>query len=131
MSVTVLVDFQRVTERAILVHYENTPVWLPKSQIENWGANQDHVAAVRGSEITLVLSDWIAREKNITSNTTADDSPINEEKFQVVAFERTINGEYSSTAHRVEAEGRVWCTCEDSQTAMMIAAALTLTEGKV
>lgn len=129
MSVHVIVDFQRFTDRAVLVHYNNEPHWIPKSQIENWATVDTDVG--RGDEMTLVLSDWIARQKNITSNTEPDDSPINEEKFQVVAFERTINGEVSSTAHRVEAEGRVWCTCEDSQTAMMIAAALTLTEGKI
>jgi len=129
MSVAVIVEFQRVTERAILVHYEHTPVWLPKSQIENWGADQEHANAQRGNEITLVLSDWIARQKNITSSTTADDSPIDEDKYQVEIF---LDEHRPADINFTVKEGdSVLCFARDERTAKMIAAAMALTEGKV
>lgn len=124
MSVPILVEFRRDTPRAILVHLDNAPVWLPKSQIENWN---NTLSWTEGEEVTLILSNWIARQKGITSNTTPDDSPINEEKWQVLATE---TGE-GRTVHFVMSEGVEWCRCDDPRIATMIAAALTLTDGKV
>lgn len=128
MSVTVLVEYQRQTERALLVHYNNEPHWLPKSQIESNG-RETWGDTVRGDEIRLVLSDWIARQKNITSNTAADDSPINEDKYTVdiaLAEHAPFNINF-----RVCCEGDVICYATTERSANMIAAAMALTEGKV
>lgn len=50
---------KRETEKALLVNIDDTEeVWIPKSQIDD-----DSEVRKAGDSGTLVISDWIAREK--------------------------------------------------------------------
>lgn len=71
MTVEILCTFVHNTTRAISVEYNGETIWLPKSQISGVP-----VSLTQGQQLTLVLTDWIARQKNIT----AADAPIDENK---------------------------------------------------
>lgn len=136
MTVVVTCKFLRHTQRAVLVDLsvddgtgmesfsQAVNTWLPLSQIEN-ARDVNFEGLARGCELTLNLSDWIARQKNITGASAEADL----ERF-------TVEGTPISDVHerfpfRVMDGGTWMCYCPTSRTAQMIAAALNMTQGKV
>lgn len=118
MPVDIRAEFRHATPRAIQVVYNDDTMWLPLSQISGYSAQ----VAV-GETIVLRLSDWIARQKNIT----AADAPVDEDKYTVMEVP-VADGTIRFVVGNALEE---YCRCSDVRKARMIAAALALTEGKV
>ncbi len=133
MPVTLNFLFQRQTERAILVtHGDGEPVWMPKSQLIGNQPVWDELG--RGGEITLTLTDWIAREKGLSGQrmfeaaTPAAPLPdVNEDKFSTAA----LSGVAFLYTHGVYEDGVLICVTKSERDAQMIAAAMALTEGRL
>lgn len=49
------------TEKAILVEIEGEKVWIPKGEI----AEESEVWSKKNGKGTLIISEWIAREKGL------------------------------------------------------------------
>ena len=62
MSVTITCKIMRTTEKAVCVEYGDESLWLPRSQIE--GGLDDSLDL--GGPGSLTVSDWIAKQKNLT-----------------------------------------------------------------
>lgn len=123
MSVSISGKLKRVSARALLIDLENgeDAQWLPFSQIDDCDADTFSSDDI-GQTVELEISDWIARQKNIR--------PVNLERYEAVA--NLQDWCYpAQTAFSVMDGSTVLCRCEDRRTAVMIAAALNLTQGKV
>lgn len=121
----------RRTERALLLDLtedsggfeviQERVEWIPLSQI----VSSDIVFldnVVLGDSVTLLLSDWIARQKNLT-----DERAVGEENL-----ERFVSRDTAACSDVFDtATTTIMCQCVDIQHARMIAAALNLTQGKV
>lgn len=122
MPVDIRATFQRMTERAILVTHNDENIWLPKSHV-SFSASTAIADLQTGTEHTLRLSDWIARQKNILPEAT-----VNEELYAAQIPLTSFSGPCFAVRH---SNGEVMCYAPTEQKARMIAAALILTEGKV
>lgn len=60
---------KRETAAAICFNFENTDMWFPLSQV-----NSIHrtFSAINGTLDSIVITEWIARQKNITTASLAD-----------------------------------------------------------
>ncbi len=124
MPVEIRATFLIGTQRAIHVEHNGEQMWLPKSQISGLP-----MSLTQGQELSLTLTDWIARQKNIT----AADAPVNEDRY-------TVHLHWQGGVPDLNVDGiaivdnstsAVMCWCANERSARMIAAALALTEGKV
>lgn len=132
MPVTITGKFKRASDRAVLLDLsieEDTGLesfadnlhWFPRSQL--LPRNPDFSCVATDAQVTIQITDWIARQKNITSNVNVPEVDL--EHFVV---------EYlpAENVHVVYDPDRMrWCTCDNARYARMIAAALNLTQGKV
>lgn len=114
MSVTIKAVFQTMAAsgKAICVKYNDESIWLPVSQIEDSSCPYDEMS--RGAEVELVLSDWIAKQKNITMA----------ENYEA----RAATGTQWTVIHIPT--GNTMCVALE-RNAHIIAAALNMTEGKL
>lgn len=121
MSVTISGKLKRLSQRALLIDLEdgNDAQWIPFSQIDDFeeGTFDDSV----GQSIELDISDWIAGQKNIR--------PVNLERYDVGPSVTDNNETWVSVVDRQN--GPEMCRCKERRVAIMIAAALNLTQGKV
>ena len=56
------VEVKAVTEKALLVEYEEEEYWIPLSQVE---LEETEVKFDRGARGTLAITKWIAKEKGL------------------------------------------------------------------
>ena len=59
-SVTFDCTYVSETDRAVLVNVEDEEIWLPKSQVDDLGDNNE-----RGDELTLSIPEWLADQHGI------------------------------------------------------------------
>lgn len=111
-----------VRERALYVTTEpgDEVYWLPRSQL--LGEVPDEPVE---EPVVLRLTDWIARQKQITSNC----DEVDLERFDVGPSITENSETWIDVVDRHS--GPTMCKCDDIRKARMIAAALNLTQGKV
>lgn len=63
-NVELSVEFVRHTDKAILVRYDASEVWLPKSQIED-EEEFDWDAFDEDDDIDIIIPEWLAEEKGL------------------------------------------------------------------
>lgn len=60
--VEIEVTFIKCTSAAVLIEYDESEIWLPRSQLEFHG-NFDHCQ--RGELVEIELPEWLAYEKDL------------------------------------------------------------------
>lgn len=112
MTVVIRAEVVRDRDNSILIDYDGEQHWLPKSQI----LGMAHLPSCGLTEIRV--TDWIAAQKGFT---------LVEEVF--VASTQT--GNVATPLHSIRMNGQLIGYAPDQKRAIMIAAALNMTIGKV